>query len=176
MTNFAYVATSLDGFIATPDDGLDWLSDVPNPDQSDFGFAEFMATIDAVVMGRRTFEKVLTFETWPYTKPVCVLSRTLRRPPDSPAGAVTLARGAPRRIVADLARRGYENLYVDGGRTIQGFLREDLIDELIITRMPVVLGRGIPLFGPLEHVLRFEHRRTEVYHDALVKSFYRRAR
>ena len=83
MANYVYIATSLDGFIATVDGGIDWLNDVPNPDKSDYGYAEFMNGIAALVMGRRTFEKVLTFDAWPYDKPVFVLSNSLTELPEN---------------------------------------------------------------------------------------------
>lgn len=175
MTNYVYIATSLDGYIATSDGGLNWLLEVPNPEQSDYGFAEFIEGIDAIVMGRNTFETVVSFRVWPYERPVFVLSEHLKEIPAHLTGKAELASGDVRSLVERLRRRGYENLYVDGGLTIQSFLAADMIDELIITRLPVVLGSGIPLFGELDTMLQFEHTGTEVYNNALVKSHYIRA-
>ena len=176
MSNIVYIATSLDGFIARKDGSLDWLTEVPNPDGDDFGFGAFMERIDAVVMGRNTFEAVVRFGEWPYTKPVFVLSTTMTALRDGYGERAEIIRGDLRYVVDYLFRRGYSDLYIDGGRTIQSFLAEDLIDELIITRVPVVLGSGIPLFADMDLDLIFEHAGTEVFNDALVKSTYRRKR
>ena len=176
MTNSVYIATSLDGFIATSDGGLDWLDEIPNPDGSDHGYAEFMSGIDAIVMGRKTFEKVLTFSLWPYDKPVYVLSRSKVRVPNELENKVEIVKKNPKTLVDQLKERGHQNLYIDGGITIQGFLEEDLIDELIITRIPVLLGNGAPLFGKLIQRMYFSHKRTEVLNETLVKSYYTRIR
>ena len=170
MSNLVYIATSLDGYIARRDDSIDWL-DVPNPTQSDYGFAAFMAGVDAVLIGRRTFDVVLTFKAWPYTKPVFVLSRTLSTLQAHVEGRVTLLGGAPADVTARLRAQGFSRLYVDGGNVIQGFLREDLIDEMTITRVPIVLGAGIPLFGEGVEI-PFRHAETVVFDNLLVRSKY----
>jgi dihydrofolate reductase len=169
-----YIAASLDNYIAGPGGSLDWLNEIPNPEQSDFGFGEFLQRVDAIVMGRNTFETVLGFEPWPYQKPVFVLSRTLAGLPEKVAGKAELIRGEPTEVVAALNARGYQNLYIDGGRTIQGFLEADLIDEMVITRVPILLGGGIPLFGRLPNELNFRLVSTERLNDTLVKSIYHR--
>jgi dihydrofolate reductase len=176
MANFVYIASSLDGFIATSDGGLDWLNEIPNPDENDFGYADFMRGIDAIVMGRNTFETVMGFGFWPYDKPVYVPSRTEISIPEELKGKVERVNGAPRALIDELEGRGHENLYIDGGITIQRFLEEDMIDEMIITRVPVLLGDGIPLFGKLTQQLRFSHKETEVLNGFLVKSHYTRTR
>lgn len=176
MTNYVYIGTSLDGYIATSEGGIDWLNEVPNPEESDYGFAEFISLIDAIVMGRNTFETVVSFGFWPYERPVFVLSEHLTEIPAEMSDKAELISGEVPELVEQLRKRGYENLYVDGGITIQSFLAHDLIDEMIITRLPIVLGSGIPLFGELEEPLRFRHVSTEVYDNALVKSHYRRTR
>lgn len=176
MSNFVYIATSLDGYIATSDGGLNWLTEVPNPDQNDYGFADFISGIDAIVMGRNTFDAILSFGMWPYDRPVFVLSDHLTLVPEEVSGKAEIVSGDVTELVEELARRGYVNLYVDGGRTIQSFLAHDLIDQLIITRLPVILGDGIPLFGTLPRSIRFRHVQTVVYSDALVKSHYVRDR
>lgn len=172
MANYVYIATSLDGFIATADGGIDWLNEIPNPDQSDFGFAEFMDGIDALVMGRNSFDKVMTFDCWPYDKPVFVLSNRMTEVPEGMAGKVKIVNGDINELVHQLHQQGYNNLYIDGGTVIQSFLREDLIDELIITRVPIILGDGIPLFGKHGQMLTFKHRKTEIFNNMLVKSSY----
>ncbi len=170
MKASVFIATSLEGFIARADGALDWL---PADDVEPHGYDEFIATVDAIVMGRKTFETVLTFGAWPYgTKPVVVLSRTpsALRAPD---GAVCeMMAGTPSEVVARLGARGFKHLYVDGGVTIQGFLAAGLIQRMIITRIPVLLGSGIPLFGPLSQDVRLEHVATRSFPSGLVQSEY----
>ncbi len=176
MKNYIYIATSLDGFIATSDGGVDWLDKIPNPEKSDYGYGEFISGIDAIVMGRNTFEKVLTFGSWPYDKPVFVLSNTLTELPKAMVGKAEIVNGNLHELIKILNGRGYKNLYIDGGRVIQSFLKEDLIDEMIITRVPILLGDGIPLFGKLAQSIKFSHKKTEIYGNSLVKSCYTRDR
>lgn len=170
----AYVATSLDGYIARANGGLDWLP--TPPDGEDYGWSAFLQGIDAIVMGRSTFETVLSFGRWPYGEiPVLVLSSTRKEVPEVVASRVELLDLGPRDVLRYLAERGAGRVYVDGGRTIQAFLREKLLDELVITTVPIVLGGGIPLFGPMDDALRLTHASTEVLPGGLVKSTYRRA-
>lgn len=176
MANHVYIATSLDGYIAEKDGGLDWLMNIPNPTGSDFGFADFMSGIDALVMGRATFEKVLSFDQWPYDKPVFVLSREMTMLPSDMAGKAELLCGDIDQILATLNQRGMTRLYIDGGKTVQSFLAADLIDELIVTSIPVLLGDGIPLYGALDGQLDFELVGSEVLLGQMVKSHYRRKR
>ena len=177
MPNTVYIATSLDGYIATKEGDIDWLHSIPNPDNSDCGFGDFMSGIDALVMGRNTFEKVCSFDCpWPYSKPVFVLSKSLKQIPERFRDKAELITGSPEEICHSLRQKGFNHLYIDGGLTIQSFLQADLIDNLIITRLPIVLGDGIALFGPLTEPLDFEHLQTEVLLNALVKSHYRRVR
>jgi dihydrofolate reductase len=147
MTIFVYIAVSIDGYIAKSDGGIDWLMEISNNDNSDYGFSEFMDGIDAIVMGRNTFEKVLSFGEWPYNKPVFVLTTTLKSVPSGMEKKAEIVNGDIEQIVDMLNERGFQNLYVDGGKVIQSFLEKDLIDEMIITRVSVLLGRGIPLFN-----------------------------
>jgi len=169
MTVSVFIATSLDGYIARLDGGLDWLPESPEP----HGYDEFIAGVDALVMGRMTFEKVLTFGAWPYgDRRVVVLSS---RPVDLSAavgGVVEQMGGEPAGIVSTLAATGARRLYIDGGITIQRFLRAGLVHRVIITRVPVLLGAGIPLFGPVPHDLRFRHVATRQYPSGLVQSEY----
>lgn len=177
MPNIVYIATSLDGYIADQNNQIDWLHDLPNPEGSDFGFADFMNEIDALVMGRNTFDMVTSFDCeWPYTKPVYVLSTTLRSVPEEYQGKVFLVNGEIQDIVAQLNRQGLNRLYIDGGKTIQSFLEKDLIDEMIITTIPIVLGGGIPLFGTLSTSLKFKHLSATRLLDCLVKNHYLRQR
>jgi dihydrofolate reductase len=172
MANYVYIATSLDGFIADCDGGLDWLNEIPNPEKSDYGFAEFMRSIDAIVMGRRTFETVLTFDYWPYDKPVFVLSGRGFKVPKELENKIEVVDTDPKTLTGQLKERGFHNLYIDGGMTIQRFLEIGLIDEMIITRVPILLGGGVPLFGKLSRRLNLSHKKTEVFNNMLVKSHY----
>jgi dihydrofolate reductase len=135
-----------------------------------------IADIDAIVMGRNTFQQVLSFEVWPYTKPVYVISSSLNKLPDEYSGRAQILNLNPSDIIEKLHSDGLKNLYIDGGALIQSFLAEDLIDELIITTIPIVLGAGIPLFSELSTVLKFKHQKTEVLLNSLVKSHYLRQR
>jgi dihydrofolate reductase len=169
MTASVFIGISVDGFIARKNDDLDFLPENCEP----HGYTEFIASIDAIVMGRKTFEKVLTFGSWPYGKKhVVVLSS---RPIDLSVvsgGVVEQMAGEPAEIVAQLAARGIRNLYIDGGVTIQRFLRAGMIQRLIITRVPVLIGEGVPLFGPLAHDVRLRHVATRQYPSGLVQSEY----
>ncbi len=176
MANYVYIATSLDGFIATPDGGIEWLEDAPNPSGGDFGFSEFISRVDALLMGRNTFEKVLSFDQWPYSIPVYVLSNTLKSVPDELKERVEIITGNLSVVLSKLSSKNHKDLYIDGGKLIRSFLQEDLIDELIITRFPKLLGKGIPLFEDLNESLEFKHVETEVIEDYLVKSRYRRTK
>jgi dihydrofolate reductase len=170
--NYVYIATSIDGYIANSDGGIEWLHDQPNPTNSDYGYSEFIKNIDALIMGRNSFEKVRTFEEWPYKEKVFVLSSILTEVPAELIDKVEFISGSPKEILSNINSRGFKSLYIDGGLVVQSFLAEDLIDELIVTRIPILLGGGIPLFGTLNEPLKFTHINTEVYDNALVKSHY----
>lgn len=175
--NSVFIGCSLDGFIADKNDGLEWLDVVPNPDKEDSGYYAFVERIDAFVMGRRTFETVLGFGDWHFTRHVFVLSRSLQEVPQHLTGKVTIVNGSLNEVLQQLHGKGYYRLYIDGGQTIQAFMAEDLIDELILTRIPVVLGGGIPLFGLLPQMQWFEHKATHLYlGNQLVQSHYQRKR
>ncbi len=172
-----YIATSLDGFIARPNGSIDWLNAIEAPKGEDYGYAAFVSTIDAIVVGRGTYETVLGFGgPWPYTRPLYVLSASLKELPERLNGKATLLNLSPAQSIERIARDGHERLYIDGGRTIQQFLREDLIDRMIITRIPILLGEGIPLFGPTGRDLAWEHVQTKTFANGLVKSEYVRLR
>jgi dihydrofolate reductase len=174
MKATVYIATSLDGYIARENGDLDWLLNIDNAGGDDYGYADFIGTIDALVMGRGTFEKVLSFPSWPYDRPVYVLSTTLTEVPEHLRENVHLISMPVAQAMQHVSELGHASIYVDGGKTIQEFLRSDLIDELIVTRIPVLIGSGIPLFGPLERDVHFHHVETTTYSNGLVKSHYRR--
>lgn len=164
-----FVGTSLDGFIARANGSFDFL---PAGGGEPHGYDEFMATVDALVIGRKTLEAVLKLPSWPYgKKPVFALSTHALAP--VPLGAVVeRMSGAPAEIVSQLSARGIRHIYVDGGITIQRFLRAGLIQRMTITRVPVLIGEGIPLFGELPHDITLEHIETRQYASGLVKSEY----
>ena len=170
MTASVFIGTSVDGFIARPNGDLDFL---PEGGGEPHGYTEFIASVDAIVIGRKTFETVLAFEGWPYLdKRVVVLSS---RPLDFSAvrgGVVEQMAGPPAEIVSQLAARGVHHLYIDGGITIQEFLRAGAIQRLIITRVPVLIGEGVPLFGSLPRDIRLRHVATRHYSSGLVQSEY----
>ena len=166
-----FVGTSVDGFIARRDGALDFL---PEGGGEPHGYEEFMASVDALVIGRNTFETVLGFPEWPYgQKRVVVLSSERLDLSVARGGVVEQMAGEPAEIVAKLAATGAQHLYIDGGITIQRFLRAGLIQRLILTRVPVLIGEGIPLFGSLPNDIRLDHKATRHYPSGLVQSEYR---
>lgn len=175
--NIVFIAKSLDGFIAGKDGELDWLNSIPNPEHNDMGFNNLMDEIDAVVMGRKTFEVVSGFEgEWPYSKHVFVLSNSLKNIPNTLSEKVSLLKGTPQQVLSRIHNKGYYKLYIDGGSTIQNFLAEDLIDEMRITTLPILLGGGFSLFGDLDQPLDFDYIKSKVFLGQLVQDWYKRRR
>ncbi|MBU2904233.1 MULTISPECIES: dihydrofolate reductase family protein [Arenibacter] len=173
--NLVFIATSLDGYIADRKGRLDWLTTIPNPEQSDMGYNEFMAQVDALVMGRKTFETVCGFEgDWPYAKPVFIVSRTLDTLAEDYRDKAELVIGSLTEILEQIHNKGYHKLYIDGGVTIQNFLKEDLIDEITITTIPIVLGGGTALFSKLPTELEFTLVSSKVFLNQLVQNHYQR--
>ena len=174
MKASVFIATSLDGFIAREDGRIDWLpSGDPSPDAEDYGYKDFIGTVDALVMGRRTYETALSFGEWPYgEKSVVVLSSKALEIPAKIAGSVEHMSLAPAEVVQALEKRGATHLYIDGGATIQGFLKAHLIQQITITRIPVLLGSGIPLFGKLEDDIKLRHINTRHFPNGFVQSRY----
>jgi dihydrofolate reductase len=172
-TCHVYIATSLDGFIARADGDIEWLHQWPDIGD-DYGYNAFMRSVDGLIIGRGTFEKVLSFGTWPYEKPVVVLSRTLDPdavPPDR-ADRVRILPLGPTEVVDALRREGWGRAYVDGGSLIQSFLSAGLIEDMTITRIPILIGSGRPLFGPLPHDIVLTHIETAAYPSGFVQSRY----
>lgn len=164
-----FAGTSLDGFIARKDHSLGFL---PADGGEPHGFEEFFASVDAVVIGRNTFDVVLGFPGWGYgSKPVYVLStRPLGAIPEG--AAVERLEGEPASVVGKLAERGHSHVYLDGGETIQRFLRAGLVNRITVTRVPVLIGDGIPLFGPLGSDILLRHIDTRTFSSGLVQSVY----
>jgi dihydrofolate reductase len=175
MKASVYIATSLDGFIARKDGGLDWLDDANAnvPDDEDLGYQAFMESVDTLVMGRKTYAKVLSFGQWPYGKtPVIVLSHKQMSFPTDIPDTVTCSSEKPSALLERLAAEGVEHVYVDGGATIQGFLAEGLVDDITLTVIPILLGEGIKLFGPLEKDIYLTHDHTKAYEFGFVQTTY----
>ena len=175
--NKVFIATSLDGYIADKNGEIDWLNSIPNPNNYDLGYSEFTSQIDALVMGRKTFETVCGFNIeWPYKKTVFVLSNSLTKIPEELKGKVELVKGDLKKVIEEIHEKGFKNLYIDGGKTIQSFLNEDLIDEMIITLIPYLLGGGVPLFAELPKRLDFECVDTKIFLGMVVQNRFIRKR
>jgi dihydrofolate reductase len=170
-----YIATSVDGFIARTDGAVDWLKEANAavPKGEDCGFAKFMNTVDTLVMGRKTYEQVLSFGQWPYGKtPVVVLSHNIISFPSNLPDTVTHSVESPRDLLERLSNAGVEHVYVDGGTTIRRFLSDGLVDEITVTVIPIILGDGIPLFGPIKNDINLAHLRTTAYDFGFVQTTY----
>ena len=181
-----YIATSLDGFIARPDGGLDWLPGAGDTSEGgsgdaapgeDYGFEAFINSVDALLMGRNTYEILRGFGgDWPYgDTPAYVLSHTLRKEdiPDKHKNLVQLTKGQPAELLEELAQAGVKHIYLDGGKTIQDFLRAGLVDEMTVTRVPVLIGNGIPLFGEVNEDIKLKHLETNSFSSGITMSKYR---
>jgi dihydrofolate reductase len=170
-----FCAVSLDGFIARKDGALDWLKPAEaGLPPADTGFDAFMSAVDTVVLGRNTFDVVLGMsDSWFYSKPVYVLTSRPLELPERLKGKVESGRHSPQDLVALMERRGATRLYIDGGRTIQEFLHAGLIDDLILTRIPVLIGEGIPLFGPLAKDVTLTVESSRVLNGGAVQTTYR---
>lgn len=168
------MAMSLDGYIARTDGSLDWLMK-QKTEGEDHGYDTFMASVDGLIMGRGSFEKALTFDKWPYQKPVVVMSRTLCDAdiPDELRNTVTLSTLEPKELMQDLGRKGWQRAYVDGGKIIQSFLRAGLISDITVTHIPILIGEGLPLFDRLDRDVDIEHLETRSFPSGLVSSKYR---
>lgn len=168
-----FIATSLDGFIARPNGALDWL---PEPKSNeDYGYKRFMTDVDVIVMGRKSFQTVLGFGLWPYEKPVMVMSHSPSAitVPDDIAATVEVTSDDPATLARLLQKRGLHRAYVDGGKTISSFLANGLIAQITLTRVPVLLGQGIPLFsGENSQDIVLTHTKTNAYADGMVQSTY----
>jgi dihydrofolate reductase len=170
MKASVFVGTSVDGFIARRNGDFDFL---PEGGGEPHGYDEFMSSVDVLVIGRNTFEKVLTFEKWPYgEKRVVVLSTRAIDVSSVRRATIEHMSGTPAEITDRLAAGGAGHAYIDGGITVQRFLHARLIQRLVITRVPVLIGEGIPLFGLLPHDVQLRHIFTQTYPSGMVKSEY----
>ncbi|KYG65688.1 deaminase [Bdellovibrio bacteriovorus] len=173
ITGHVFIATSLDGFIARENGDIEWLLTRDDPNE-DHGYNDFIKDIDGIVMGRGTFEKALTFDKWYYNVPVVVLSTTLtdNDVPQPLKDKVQVLRHSPKDIMSHLEKKGWKRVYVDGGQTIQSFLKENLIADLVITTAPVLIGEGKPLFSSLAKDVSLKHLHTKAFPSGLVQSKY----
>lgn len=171
MTNYVFVAQSLDGFIASKDGSTNWLN-IPNPNKIDYGYHNFINKIDAIIMGRLSFEKALSYKPYPYNKPVFVLSNTLKTIPINLQDHVEIVNGDLRNIVDYAKNKGFENLYIDGAKTIQSFLKEDLIDEITINTLPIILGEGIRLFENINKTIQLRLEDRIAYENGIITAIY----
>lgn len=174
ITGHVFIATSLDGFIARNDGDIEWLLSRDNPNE-DHGYNSFIENIDGIIMGRGSYEKARTFETWHYTRPVVVLSKQLASSPvpKELEGRLRFLDLAPKAAMEKLANEGWRRVYVDGGQIIQSFLREGLIADMVITQVPVLIGEGRTLFGPLTKDISLVHVATKSFPSGLVQSHYK---
>jgi dihydrofolate reductase len=170
----AYLAVSLDGFIARADGSMDWLrGGGPRPAEEAQRYQTFMQSVDAVAMGRATFETVRAATVWPYgTTPVVVLSGSALDVPDTLTSMVERSHGTPDQLVAQWHARGWTHVHVDGGVTIQRFLAAGRLRRLVLNRVPVLIGAGRPLCGVLPTDLWLDHVGTTTYPGGLVQSEY----
>jgi dihydrofolate reductase len=170
----AFVAISLDGYIARRNGNIDWLDNYNDSSETeDYGFKEFYKTVDTLVIGRKTYELVLTFKEWPYPdRKVIVLSNGSPVVPNEVLRNVEVLAGPPSELVKHLAAKGSQHLYIDGGKTIQSFLKAGAIQELTISHIPILIGDGIPLFGKLEQDQKLTHLETRTFPNGIVQSRY----
>eukprot|EP01029_Cantina_marsupialis_P002188 TRINITY_DN119940_c2_g1_i1.p1 TRINITY_DN119940_c2_g1~~TRINITY_DN119940_c2_g1_i1.p1 ORF type:complete len:181 (-),score=67.37 TRINITY_DN119940_c2_g1_i1:809-1351(-) len=179
MKLIVYIASSLDGFIADKAEKVDWLNAIAGPPDAGARYMAFMDRIDCILMGRKTFQQVLDFDCeWPYSKKVYILSNTLTEDnvPEELKSKAEIVSGTVSDVYESLKAKGYENVYVDGGSVIKGFLELDLIDEMIITRVAILLGGGVSLFGDLDSAMDFEVVKTEILNERYVQSTFVRQR
>ncbi len=176
MANHIFMGMSLDGYIADKNNSVEWLNAYPQEDGPEAPFTLFMENMDAIIMGRGTFETVHGFGLWPYTKPVIVMSQSLQSLPEGYEGKATLSKDTVKDVLLNAFRKGYQELYIDGGQLVQSFLQKDFIDSMTLTQVPTLLGGGVSLFGELASPLHWNHIHTQVLKGGLVMSGYMRKR
>mgnify|MGYP000424526956 CR=1 FL=1 len=177
-----FIATSVDGYIATPDGSVDWLmsagsSTVDMGEDVDMGFNAYMASIDCMIMGRKCMQMIdsmqLTPEQWPYSNiPIIVLSRTLKEVPKRLKGKVSIYSGDIETLISQLSNQGFQHAYIDGGTTIQSFIDLKLINEMTLTRAPILLGDGIPLFGNHNKHIKLKNCGAKSYANDFIQEYY----
>lgn len=174
ITGHVFIATSLDGFIARKDHSLDWLPQ-EEADGEDSGYDTFVGSVDGLILGRGSFETVLGFGFWPYEKPVIVLSQSLTENdiPRELTSKVRLSSSSPTQIMKELELEKWQRAYIDGGQIVQSFLRENLIEDLIISTIPILIGEGIPLFGKLQRDIRLQLINSKTFSTGMIQNHYK---
>jgi dihydrofolate reductase len=174
LTGHIYMATSLDGFVARNDHSLDWLMK-QKTEGEDLGFDDFMASVDGLIMGSGSFKTVLAFESWPYQKPVIVMSHSLVEEdiPVELKDKVRLTQLSPQELMLSLEKEGWRRAYVDGGKLVQSFIRSGLIQDMTITFIPILIGEGVRLFGPVDNDIDLELIKSESFGSGLVQNYYK---
>lgn len=172
-TGHVFMATSLDGFVAREDHSLDWL-DRQNTEGEDHGYQDFIATMDGLIMGSGSLRTLLSFDSWPYEKPVIVMSNSMTEDniPLHLREKVSLTQKGPKELMASLEQDGWTRAYVDGGKIVQSFLREGLIADMAITLIPVLIGDGIPLFDSLDADIELKLVSSQSFNSGLVQNTY----
>ena len=175
ITFGVFIAVSLDGYIARLNGKLDWLDNAaPKDEDQDYGYHQFMVGVDCIVLGRKSFDTVSSFSEWPYQgKQVIVLSKSLKEPPQDFVDKIDVFNGPIELLAVELQHRRIRKVYVDGGLTIQSFLKAGLIDELTITQVPILIGRGLPLFGDLPEDVHLQLINSNSYPSGFVQSSYK---
>lgn len=169
VTGHVFAATSLDGYLARSDHSLDWL---PQKKGEDSGYESFVSSVDGIVMGRYTFEKVMSFDDWPYHRPVIVMSRSGRKIPDHLEGKVRIVSQTPTELFQQLKKEGWKRAYIDGGELVSSFLREGLIQELVLTVIPILLGDGRRLFGEFDREIELNLLSSKTLDSKFVQLHY----
>ena len=177
----AYIATSADGYIATPDGGVDWLHTAGNLEadmgSEDMGFQSYMDSVDCMIMGRKCMEMIssidLTPEQWIYgDMRIVVLSNTVKEPPENLRGKIEMYSGDIQELILKLEKSGYKHAYIDGGSTITSFINLKLINEMTITKVPVLLGEGIPLFGKINKSVKLKNAKASAFPNDFIQVNY----
>lgn len=171
----AFIAVSLDGYTARPNGKLDWLDNAAEKNsKEDYGYQQYIDSIDCIVLGRKTFEKAVSFPTWPYErKRVIVLSQSLKKIPVEYEDKALLFNGDVQQLAVELQSYRFKHIYVDGGTTIQSFTRAELLDDIVLTQVPVLLGKGIPLFGEVAKDVKLKLIKSQSYSSGFVQSKYK---
>jgi len=163
-----YIAMSLDGYIARPDGNIDWLKTVSRPGE-DYGYRRFFSSVDTVIIGKKTYEVVLGFDTWPYEgKRVVVVTHE----PAEPQHDEHFYSGPPEGLVPRLSYEGFQHAYVDGAGIIQQFLAAGLVRRATVSVIPLLLGEGVRLFGNAGRELDLRLLRSQSFESGLVQLEY----
>lgn len=174
MKFIAFIATSSDGFIARKNGDLDWLPQPKTDNKEDYGYSKFISKIDTIIMGRNTFEKVAGFDKWPYKKPVIVISTKIKKVPPKLNNNKILIKKNPDETIQIIKEQKLKTIYVDGGKTIRWFIKNNLLDEIIITIIPIKLETGIKLFTNKNQKYKFLLKDKIDFENGIIQEKYLR--